>query len=192
MSNFRGFTIAETLTVLGILAVLSAITFTLTAPARESGRQSVCASNLKQIYAALALYSADEEGPDQLPGLHLKLPGTTMVVAPYLRSKDVLFCPDAPAKAKERLATTYQMVTFEYLKEPIASNPSSFVADFNAHGPSAVLGYCGIHDLLYYQPRERVDPDVARPFLLELLVDGSVQARRSDRRRDNLMEKYLK
>lgn len=55
----RAFTVVELLVVVAVIALLAAILFPLFAAAREKGRQSVCASNLKQLWLANLLYSAD-------------------------------------------------------------------------------------------------------------------------------------
>ncbi|MDW8368601.1 MAG: prepilin-type N-terminal cleavage/methylation domain-containing protein, partial [Abditibacteriales bacterium] len=54
-----GFTLVELLVVIAIVALLSAILLPVFAQAREKARQSACASNLKQLWLANLLYSAD-------------------------------------------------------------------------------------------------------------------------------------
>ncbi|MCW5932690.1 MAG: DUF1559 domain-containing protein [Fimbriimonadia bacterium] len=70
------FTLIELLVVIAIIAILAAILFPVFAQARESARQTQCASNLKQIGLAFEMYSQDYE--DRMPDrrdLKLSLPG---------------------------------------------------------------------------------------------------------------------
>jgi len=63
----RGFTLIELLVVIAIIAILAALLFPVFALAREKARQTACASNLKQIGTAFALYvqDYDERLPDR-------------------------------------------------------------------------------------------------------------------------------
>jgi prepilin-type N-terminal cleavage/methylation domain-containing protein/prepilin-type processing-associated H-X9-DG protein len=54
-----GFTLIELLVVIAIIAILAAILFPVFAQAREQGRKATCASNLKQIGVAIAMYAQD-------------------------------------------------------------------------------------------------------------------------------------
>src|SRR5712691_9969531 len=56
-----GFTLIELLVVIAIIAVIAAILFPVFAQVREKARQSSCASNLKQLAAALAMYAQDND-----------------------------------------------------------------------------------------------------------------------------------
>ncbi|HLK58382.1 MAG TPA: DUF1559 domain-containing protein [Chthonomonadaceae bacterium] len=55
----RAFTLVELLVVIAIIAVLAAILFPVFAQARESARQTVCASNEKQLGLAMRMYMSD-------------------------------------------------------------------------------------------------------------------------------------
>ncbi|HEY0074443.1 MAG TPA: DUF1559 domain-containing protein [Abditibacteriaceae bacterium] len=57
----RAFTLVELLVVIGVLALLAALLFPALAQARARGRQAVCASHLKQLGQAIALYASDFE-----------------------------------------------------------------------------------------------------------------------------------
>ena len=57
--NSRGFTLIELLVVIGIIAILAAILFPVVARARETARKTNCASNLRQIGTAVAMYLQD-------------------------------------------------------------------------------------------------------------------------------------
>jgi prepilin-type N-terminal cleavage/methylation domain-containing protein/prepilin-type processing-associated H-X9-DG protein len=56
-----GFTLIELLVVIAIIAIIAAILFPVFASVREKGRQTSCASNLRQIGAALAMYAQDND-----------------------------------------------------------------------------------------------------------------------------------
>lgn len=55
----KGFTLIELLVVIAIIALLAAILFPVFAQAREKARQTVCASNLKQLGIAQQMYLQD-------------------------------------------------------------------------------------------------------------------------------------
>jgi prepilin-type N-terminal cleavage/methylation domain-containing protein len=61
----RGFTLVELLVIIAIVALLAAILFPVFAKAKSKAYAATCASNLKQIGAALAIYSSDWN--DDLP-----------------------------------------------------------------------------------------------------------------------------
>lgn len=106
------FTLVEILTVLAIIAVLSAMLLPAFLTVRGSTRASVCRSNLKQIGLATALYAQDSDGLypfgiDQydrfspaawktepaFKALIPTLPFVRDLLQPYLKSKQVFVCP---------------------------------------------------------------------------------------------------
>ena len=97
----KGFTLSELLVVIAVVALLAAMLFPVFAQAREKARQTVCISHLKQLAAAMLLYSEDY---DQLfpPVLALQpdepriFPMTWMArLEPYLRNEAVFICPSS-------------------------------------------------------------------------------------------------
>lgn len=112
MQGRRGFSLIEIVVVVGIIAVLAAIGYSVSAPAREKARQATCISQLKQIYAAVVMYSSDHEGAPTMPQQpHVVFAGDIISgLLPYTKSADVFCCPDYPSalKAAYKYPSSYQ------------------------------------------------------------------------------------
>lgn len=90
-----GFTLVEILVVTAIIAVLAAILLTVFARARESGRRTVCASNLKQIALAMQQYVGDNDG--RYPGFGPLPDNWRHAISPYVKDAAIFRCPTFPA-----------------------------------------------------------------------------------------------
>ncbi len=116
----RGFTLIELLVVIAIIAILAAILFPVFQKVRENARRTSCLSNQKQIGLATLQYVQDSD--ETFPpldcydsngkagtgvGTFTELNGTTRTgngtnvgffdcIQPYIKSIQVLHCPDDP------------------------------------------------------------------------------------------------
>ncbi len=62
MNRKRAFTLVEMMVVLGVVALLSAITLGVVSSLREGSKRGTCQGNLNQIYGAVRLYAQDFDG----------------------------------------------------------------------------------------------------------------------------------
>lgn len=107
--NARAFTLIELLVVIAIIAILAAILFPVFGQARESARQDVCTSNVRQIGLAVEAYLQDfDETFPIFYAYNTMVPGTTtrawsgdaghkgveIEIFPYTKSKAIFTCPD--------------------------------------------------------------------------------------------------
>lgn len=129
----RGFTLVELLTVLTMISLLAALLLPGLSRAKSQARRIGCLSNLREIGAGAMLYMADYNGSlfhhhegwvlddgtqvDQLPSSVAASAGGGMgtseaekpwviYLQPYLRSRQVAFCPADPTPRSRILAST--------------------------------------------------------------------------------------
>jgi prepilin-type N-terminal cleavage/methylation domain-containing protein/prepilin-type processing-associated H-X9-DG protein len=97
-SAIRSFTLIELLVVISIITILAALLLPALSRARESGRATVCLSNLHQLGIALQVYVGDYRNrlpsmSDIYPGVTNEFPGPDTVLSSQLGNLKVLHCP---------------------------------------------------------------------------------------------------
>ena len=116
----RAFTLIELLVVIAIIAILAAILFPVFAGVRERAKQISCASNLKNLCAAVTLYVQDYD--EQFPLAAYSTSGFAFLTwhdltDPYTRSQAIWHCPSSPVSAMDASgkATTHFGYNARYL-----------------------------------------------------------------------------
>ena len=92
----HGFTVIELLVTITIVGVLAAILFPVFSRAREQGRKTTCASQLKQLGVAVRLYVDDWKRLPIIaaqPSVTPHKPRLTAALAHYSKSDAIYRCP---------------------------------------------------------------------------------------------------
>ncbi|MBM3880501.1 MAG: prepilin-type N-terminal cleavage/methylation domain-containing protein [Verrucomicrobia bacterium] len=86
----RGFTLIELLVVVAVIGILSSLLLPAVSRAKEKGRSTTCASNLRQLDLALLMYASDHG--DQCPPRQF-IPYWPLPLHPYYKEVALLKCP---------------------------------------------------------------------------------------------------
>ncbi len=96
----KGFTLIELLVVIAIIAILAAILFPVFARAREKARTTSCASNLRQLGTAFAMYRSDFDGTMPMDYFEVENSNTYLrwihTIFQYVNNTQVYQCPSNP------------------------------------------------------------------------------------------------
>jgi len=128
----RAFTVIELLVVIAIIAILAAILFPVFQQAKEAAKKTSCASSMKQLGMAAAMYMMDNDGAlyhhheewvlddgTLVPNLPPTVTGClgggegnsqaekpwAIFFQPYMKNRTFLFCPSDNSPQSKNLAT---------------------------------------------------------------------------------------
>ena len=134
-----GVTLLETLIVIAIIAVLSAIAYSVLVGVRGAARRSTCVSNLHQVGLAMALYRSDwdDQNPKDsvLDGPPKQRLAWTLL-AQYAKVNGIFRCPD-------EAGTSLDSLGYIYRSGPRTLGDKERTA--LGLGPSSVTAYCMEH-----------------------------------------------
>jgi len=107
LTSSRAFTLLEILAVIGIIAILSGLLFTVAKISIERAEKPACMANLKNLHMALSAYLADNQKWPQVPaGVVLDSPEEGVwwrtTLAPYGMVEKSWTCPTLRRTAREK------------------------------------------------------------------------------------------
>jgi prepilin-type N-terminal cleavage/methylation domain-containing protein/prepilin-type processing-associated H-X9-DG protein len=116
-----GFTLVELLVVIAVIAVLASTMIPAIGGVRDSAHQAKCASNLRQIGQAIALYTQNNKGQFPLSTHTVRNVEESWIytLAPYLGDVDeIRICPADPRGPERLKANLTSYVLNEYVVVP--------------------------------------------------------------------------
>jgi prepilin-type N-terminal cleavage/methylation domain-containing protein len=195
----KGFTLTEVVVVIGIILVLSAIGFSLSAPLRIKALESKSASQMKTIYQGVMLYSADTGSFDEIPGtgqIPLGFGASPYVILPYGVRHEDFFSPVTPIEQHRHYVSTFYLpytnLAIAYLRGNREDQLAESLLTLKKEGDAFPILMDWNFDAIFYWPREQdQDPYMQRVHEIRLMLNGAVKVHRvpGKRRIDHFTKK---
>lgn len=172
----KGFTLLELLTVLLIIALLAALLVPVIMAARGYSQRTVCASNLRQLYSAWAMYLSDYQGSSTD---WRTWPPNLRAFENYVKDRRVYICPRDPAEGFFRFARpSWEVPSSYWYLSRVSERDGLHEALFKVDTNPGILA-CQLHGRCLFPnyPSERGIP-TCKGSLLRMRTDGSLVVRR--------------
>ena len=135
MRNTKGFTLVELMVVIGIIMVLASLLLPTFTKARESANRTVCASNLKQLSMALAIYAEENRGRyppcddnENVTATYTKIPTRSLLNG---------MCPAASKRGTNcNITCTLEMI----ITDPLPTNRATHYRSVHSLGALPMIG----------------------------------------------------
>ena len=171
------FTLIELLVVIALIASLAALLLPVFGRAKESGRATVCLSNLHQMGLALQLYVQDNG--NHLPYMRDKsltttntLPSPDLVLSNYLGNIHVLQCPSDRQNLFQTTGSSYSWNSL--LNGENADHLTALGMQFDPHQIPLMFDKAGFHKAR--GPNKAVNYLYADGHIKNLLaIEGTIQ-----------------
>ena len=177
--------------MIAILLVLAAIVFVALRPSSVAAKRASCGTRLQQIYKAATLYAIDWQEAtsfEEIPGFTY-MPNAYLGLEPYLRDKEVWYCPACPPDLRQRVANTYiTMIVGDSSAEDgktsdgyrLPSYRKRLMEIHSEMGGSTPIVYCGIHDEFEVAPSDPAENRAKmNPWIKWIGVDGGLRQSRA-------------
>jgi len=115
--RLRAFTLVELLVVIGIIALLISILLPALNRSRDKARAVQCASNMRQIYLAIAMFAQEHKGRVPRPGFADDSPGVTEV------DDTTYWAQEGPGRANVQFGALWQYIQGEAARQSIILCP---------------------------------------------------------------------